>query len=625
MLQLLWTVPALPLLGFVLLAAFGGRLPRAGVSVIGAGSVGLSAAVTGLIAWTFVKAPPAGGFSQYLWTWFQVGDLKVDMTLRLDPISLVMILVATGVGFLIHLYSTEYMRDDPDYARFFAYMNLFVAAMLVLVLADNLPMLYLGWEGVGLCSYLLIGFWYDNPDNARAAVKAFLVTRIGDVAMLIGLFVLFFSLETLDLGSIMGRAQAQWTPNSAVAVAATALLLCGALGKSGQLPLQVWLPDAMAGPTPVSALIHAATMVAAGVYLLARTHVLFDLAPAVQHVVALIGAATLLLAGTSALAQRDIKRALAYSTISQLGYMFLALGVGAWSAALFHFMTHAFFKALLFMAAGAIILALHHEQDMFKMGGLRKRLPLVFLTFLAGAMSLAALPLVTAGFYSKDMILWEALSSPKGGVLLWGAGVLGAFITGLYSFRIVFLVFFGEERSHVTARPGMAMMLPLAVLAVLALAGGFVELPGTLGHVTLFSAFMGTHAMEGAPALAEGVQQVLAALLALGGVAVAVVLFVRRPEIVRNWVSTPAGSVLHELCASGWGFDRFYDAVIVRPFVWLASFHREDFMAVVWRAVGGLADGGAAGLSRMQTGRLRLYMAGIVLGAIITVALVVLL
>ena len=625
MLQLLWTVPALPLLGFVLLAVFGRRLPRAAVSVIGVGSVGLSAVAAGLVTWGYVTKAYFGPYYQHLWTWIEAGGLKIDMTLWLDPISLVMILVATGVGFLIHVYSMEYMRDDPDYARFFAYMNLFVGAMVVLVLAGNLPMLYLGWEGVGLCSYLLIGFWYDNPDNARAAVKAFLVTRIGDTALLIGLFVLYFSLGTLDLPPLMERAQAQWTPNSAVAVAAAALLLCGALGKSGQLPLQVWLPDAMAGPTPVSALIHAATMVAAGVYLLARTHVLFDMAPTVQFVVALIGAATLLLAGCSALAQRDIKRALAYSTISQLGYMFLALGVGAWSAALFHFMTHAFFKALLFMAAGAVILALHHEQDMFKMGGLRRRLPLVFWTFLAGAMSLAALPLVTAGFYSKDMILWEVLSSPKGGVLLWGAGVLGAFITGLYSFRIVFLVFFGEEKGHVSAKPGPAMMLPLAVLAVLALAAGFIELPQTLGHVTLFSSFMGVHAAEASPALGESVQQLLAGFLALGGAAAALWLFVRRPELVRRWVATPAGSALHRLCASGWGFDRLYDTVFVRPFFWIASLHREDFMAVVWRAVGSAAEGSAVGLSRMQTGRLRFYMAGIVLGAIIAVALVVLL
>jgi NADH-quinone oxidoreductase subunit L len=519
----------------------------------------------------------------------------------------------------------EYMRNDTDYARFFAYMNLFVGAMVVLVLAGNLPMLYLGWEGVGLCSYLLIGFWYDDPANARAAVKAFIVTRIGDIGMLIGLFVLYYSLGTLDLQPLMERAQTQWTPNSAVAVAATALLLCGALGKSGQLPLQVWLPDAMAGPTPVSALIHAATMVAAGVYLLARTHVLFDLAPAVQFAVALIGAATLLLAGTSALAQRDIKRALAYSTISQLGYMFLALGVGAWSAALFHFMTHAFFKALLFMAAGAVILALHHEQDMFNMGGLRRRLPLVFWTFLAGAMSLAALPLVTAGFYSKDMILWSVLSSPKGGVLLWAAGAVGAFLTGLYSFRIVFLVFFGEEKGHVSAKPGPAMMTPLVILAVLALTAGFVEMPTTLGHVTLFSDFMGGHTAEGTVLLGEGTQQVLAGLLACGGAALAPVLFLLRPEIVQGWVASPFGGALHRLCAAGWGFDWVYDRLVVRPVVGLASLCREDFMAVVWRVVGASAEGGAAALGLAQTGRLRFYMAGIAFGAIIVLALVVLL
>ena len=626
MLHLLWTVPALPLLGFALLAAFGRRLPRAAVSAVGAGSVGLSAVMAGLVGWAYLAQPEPAGYGQHLWTWLEVGRLKIDMTLWLDPVSLVMILVATGVGFLIHVYSVEYMRGDADCARFFAYMNLFVASMVVLVLAGNLPMLYLGWEGVGLCSYLLIGFWYSDPANARAAVKAFIVTRAGDIGMLLGLFVLWFSLGTLDLGALAERAQAQWTPNSAVAVAATALLLCGALGKSGQLPLQVWLPDAMAGPTPVSALIHAATMVAAGVYLLARTHVLFDLAPVVQHAVALIGAATLLLAGGSALAQRDIKRALAYSTISQLGYMFLALGVGAWSAALFHFMTHAFFKALLFMAAGAIILALHHEQDMFRMGGLRRRLPLVFWTFLAGAMSLAALPLVTAGFYSKDMILWSVLASPKGGLALWCAGALGAFVTGVYSFRIVFLVFFGAEKGHVASRPGMAVMAPLAVLAVLALGAGFVELPETMGHVTLFSKLMGTHAPEGgAPVLGEALQQLVAAVLALSGVAVALLLFALRPGIVQGWVATPAGAALHRWCASGWGFDWIYERLIVRPVVGLASLCREDFMGIVWRAVGGAADGGAAALAMMQNGRLRFYLAGIAVGAIAAVALVVLL
>ena len=336
-----------------------------------------------------------------------------------------MVLVITIVGFLIHVYSAEYMFEDEGYSRFFAYMNLFVSAMLILVLADNLVFLYLGWEGVGLCSYLLIGFWYSDPVNGRAARKAFIVTRIGDTALAIGLFLLFTNLGTLNIQELMLTASTKWSVGSETAILAAALLLGGALGKSAQLPLQVWLPDAMAGPTPVSALIHAATMVTAGVYLIARTHVLFELAPPVQNAVAVIGAATLLIAGFSAIVQNDIKRVLAYSTISQIGYMFLALGVGAWSAAMFHFMTHAFFKALLFLGAGVVILAQHGEHNIFKMGGLRKKLPSTFWTFLIGSASLSALPLVTAGFYSKDLILWQAWSSSSGSVALWAAGLAG--------------------------------------------------------------------------------------------------------------------------------------------------------------------------------------------------------
>ena len=312
-----------------------------------------------------------------------------------------MILVVTFVGFWIHLYSAEFMRHDEGYSRFFAYMNLFVASMLTLLLADNLLLLYLGWEGVGLCSYLLIGFWYRDPANGAAARKAFIVTRVGDTAMLLGLFLLFTSLGTLQIQDLMHRASEQWAVGSALAVAAALLLLGGAVGKSAQLPLQVWLPDAMAGPTPTSALIHAATMVTAGVYLIARTHVLFALAPAAQFAVAVVGAATLVLAGCSALTQHDIKRVLAYSTVSQIGYMFLALGVGAWSAAIFHFVTHAFFKALLFLAAGVIIEALHDEHSIFRMGGLRKELPVAFWTFLIGGCSLAGLPFITAGFLQQ--------------------------------------------------------------------------------------------------------------------------------------------------------------------------------------------------------------------------------
>ncbi|HOK48459.1 MAG TPA: NADH-quinone oxidoreductase subunit L, partial [Bryobacteraceae bacterium] len=354
--------------------------------------------------------------------------------------------VVTFVSFLIHVYSTEFMAGDDGYSRFFAYMNLFVASMVTLVLAGDLLLLLLGWEGVGLCSYLLIGFWYRDPANGAAGQKAFIVTRVGDTAFLVALFILFTNLRTLDIQEVMRRALAEWPVGSGLAVASAALLLGGAVGKSAQLPLQTWLPDAMAGPTPTSALIHAATMVAAGVYLIARTHRLFILAPPVMTAVAVIGAATLLLAGFSALTQHDIKRVLAYSTISQIGYMFLALGVGAWASAIFHFMTHAFFKALLFMAAGVVINALHHEHNMFRMGGLRRRLPIAFWTFTIGGASLAGLPLITAGFYSKDRIIWDAWVSEGGGAGLWLAAILGVFLTSLYIFRAVFLVFFGEAR-----------------------------------------------------------------------------------------------------------------------------------------------------------------------------------
>src|SRR5262245_14306250 len=407
MLKLLWLIPALPFAGFLILALAGSRFTRTGVAIIGVGSVFGAAILAILLGVSFIGSPPDHySYSQTLWSWITIGGFAPRIAFHLDALSLVMMLIITFVGFLIHFYSVEYMIAEEGYSRFFAYMNLFVGSMLILVLADNLLLLYLGWEGVGLCSYLLIGFWYKDPANGRAARKAFIVTRVGDTAMAIGLFLLFTDLGKLQIQELMGAASQHWPINSPLAVAAAALLLGGAVGKSAQLPLQTWLPDAMAGPTPTSALIHAATMVTAGVYLIARTHVLFELAPPVQLAVAVIGAATLLMAGFSALTQDDIKRVLAYSTISQIGYMFLALGVGAWGAAIFHFMTHAFFKALLFLAAGIVIEALDEEHNIFHMGGLRKELPVAFWTFLAGGCSLAGVPLITAGFYSKDLILW---------------------------------------------------------------------------------------------------------------------------------------------------------------------------------------------------------------------------
>src|SRR5689334_12194212 len=387
-----------------------------------------------------------------------------------------MVLVVCWVGFLIHLYSTEFMREEEGYSRFFAYMNLFVASMVTLVLADNLLLLYLGWEGVGLCSYLLIGFWYTDPANGRAARKAFIVTRVGDTSMVIGLFLIFQRLGTLNIQELMHCASLQWPVGAAVAIAAAALLLGGAVGKSAQLPLQTWLPDAMAGPTPTSALIHAATMVTAGVYLIARTHVLFELAPPVMFAVAVIGAATLLMAGFSALTQNDLKRVLAYSTVSQIGYMFLALGVGAWAAAIFHFMTHAFFKALLFLVAGVVIQAVQDEHDIFKMGGLRRDLPYAFWGFVIGGASLAGLPLITAGFYSKDLILWQAWSSDHGSRALWVAGVVGVLLTSLYISRLIFIVFFGDKKLEVDHLPGWRIKLPVVVLSVLSVVGGFVNI-----------------------------------------------------------------------------------------------------------------------------------------------------
>ncbi len=591
MLPLLWLIPTLPLAGFLLLALGGSHLGHRGIAVIGTGSVALSALIAILIGIDFIAAPPPGFvFRQEAWTWIAVVGFSPGIVFYLDALSLVMVLVVTIISFLIHLYSTEFMSRDEGYARFFAYMNLFVGSMCILVLADNLLFLYLGWEGVGLCSYLLIGFWYRDSANGRAARKAFIVTRVGDTSMAIGLFLLFTHLGTLDIQPLMQRVTQQWPEGSELATLAAALLLVGAVGKSAQLPLQTWLPDAMAGPTPVSALMHAATMVTAGVYLIARTHALFALAPAVQLAVAVVGALTLLLAGFSALAQNDIKRVLAYSTISQIGYMFLALGVGAWSAAIFHLMTHAFFKALLFLGAGVVITSLHEEHDIFRMGGLRKKLPVAFWTFLIGSASLAALPLVTAGFYSKDLILWQAWSSAGGNPWLWAAGWGGAILTGLYIFRVVFLVFFGEARTATppeTRRPGLRITIPLIVLAAFSLVGGWIETPPFLGNLTLFSDFV-QHALPPAQVVHDGkndetILELLAIAASLGSIALAYLLFLRYPAFLHGLMLIPALARIRKFWHFGWGFDRFYDFLFVRPYLWLAYADRHDVIDNIYR------------------------------------------
>ena len=628
MLDLLWLVPAAPFAGFLVLIVLGGRLRRTRVAVVGAGFIAISAAIAFLIAARFSALPPdARVFTQTLWTWVRIDDFVPAVAFRLDALSLVMMLVVTGVSFLIHLYSTAFMEGDEGYARFFAYMNLFVGMMLVLVLADNLLLLYLGWEGVGLCSYLLIGFWYKDPINANAGRKAFIVTRVGDTAMAIGLFLIATRLGTLDIQTLMQRAAAQWPTGSALPIAAAALLLGGAVGKSAQLPLQTWLPDAMAGPTPVSALIHAATMVTAGVYLIARTHVLFTLAPPVQLAVAIIGAATLLLAGCSALTQHDIKRVLAYSTISQIGYMFLALGVGAWSAAIFHFMTHAFFKALLFLGAGVVIAELGDEHDLFKMGGLRRSLPVAFWTFLVGSASLAALPLVTAGFYSKDLILFEVWSSVLGGPWLWLAGLLGALLTSVYTFRMVFLTFFGDLQRRPTGRSGWRLNVPLVVLAVLAVISGFVELPSTLGNKPYFSTFMQSvlPAVVNLPARATEMArlQIVAGIVSLAGVYIAWVLFLRHRAALASLTRSPALRWLHRFWSAGWGFDRLYDVLFVQPLIWFATVDKRDGIDRVYDGLAWGARTAWRALSETETGRVRWYAAGLTVGALVITTIVI--
>ena len=630
--QLIWLIPALPLAAFLVLAVFGGS--RRLSALAGTVPVGVSAVISIWTAVTFITAPPAGNaFSTVLWQWFSVGKFSPAIALYLDPLSVVFIFVITFVGFLILLYSTGFMKDEEGYSRFFAYMNLFIFSMLVLVLAKDLLLLYLGWEGVGLSSFLLIGFWYKDPNdagrNAYAARKAFLVTRIGDTALILGLFLLLQDFGSLDIPYILHAAPGAWTPGNSQAVWATILLLGGAVGKSAQLPLQTWLPDAMAGPSPVSALIHAATMVTAGVYLIARTHVLFSLAPVVQLIVAIVGAATLVVAAFSALAQRDIKRVLAYSTMSQIGYMFLALGVGAWSAAVFHFMIHAFFKALLFLGAGAVILAMDHEHDMFKIGGLRKQMPLVFWTFLAGSAALAALPLVTAGFFSKDPILFFAAASTSGSTWLWLAGFVAALITSLYTFRMVFVTFFGVRKKQVHYHAGLAITLPLVVLGVLSVIAGWIQMPPSLGHFTPFSDFVSrtlpAAALKAVPAGLESGLEIATAVIALLGLYLAWQFYIRTPMVVYRFKQTAFGGWLHRFLQSGWGFDALYGLLVVTPAVWLSRIDKRDFIDRIYEGIGtlNLAVGRLFGLS--ANGRIRGYVFAIALGAVILVTLTLLL
>ncbi len=610
--NLLWLIPAAPLLGFLILFLSQGRLSKPVVAVVGAGSVTVAAVLTFMVGLGFTQSGESA-YSQHLWTWIDVGGFSPAIILYLDGLSLVMIGVITGVGALIHIYAAGYMIDESDYSRFFAYMNLFVFAMLMLVLGDNLLVLYLGWEGVGLCSYLLIGYFHEDPANGYAARKAFVVTRIGDTAMALGMFLLFRELGTLEIQSLLQNANATWAGGSPVCTLAALLILGGAVGKSAQLPLQTWLPDAMAGPTPVSALIHAATMVTAGVYLIARLHDLYLLSDFAQFAVAVVGVISLFIASFAALCQSDLKRILAYSTMSQIGYMFLALGVGAWSAAIFHLMTHAFFKALLFLTAGTVIKALHHEQDIFKMGGLYKRMPLAFACMLIGSAALSALPL-TSGWFSKDLILLQSWDYAHQGPFFWSIAAAAAFLTSLYSVRMIYIVFFGDAKTEAHDQSGIAMNAPLVILATLALVGGMFG----------FAAV--------APVLPDGgidggdhynTLFWVTTAIPLVGIIFGYMLFSGRLSGIASLLESGFALSLKRYFATGWGFDALYDLVLVSPFKKLSVILKPELVDGIYNAVVIVARGFNRYLSNGENGSLRWYAMNMAAGLVLVLLFIV--
>lgn len=601
-----------PLLGVVFNIFYGARLGRQSVNVVAPGVIFLSF-VLSLSA--FLQLPDGGALVDNIFPWISSGTFHVDFALRVDGLSAMMILVITGVGFLIHWYSTGYMAHDEDVARYFAYLNLFTAAMLLLVLADNLLLLFVGWEGVGLCSYLLIGFWYTDDEKAAAGKKAFIVNRVGDAGFLLGVFLLFWSLGEHGVWTLsFTEIQANASVLSAGTVTAICLLLfIGATGKSAQIPLYVWLPDAMAGPTPVSALIHAATMVTAGVYMIARLHFLYSLSSTALGVIAVVGTATAFFAATIALVQTDIKKILAYSTISQLGYMFLGLGVGAYSAGVFHLMTHAFFKALLFLGAGSVIHGMSEEQDIRKMGGLWHKMPTTYWTFGVACLAIAGFPFLS-GFYSKDLILEEAYTRQHGSVLLWLIGTVGAGMTAFYMFRLLFVTFWGENRAahevgqHIHESPS-AMTMPLIILAFLSAIGGFFALPHFLEPT-----FGGHHEAQ-----VSFVIQYLPTLFGLGGIGLAYLFYVQDPARADRLSEQFAS--LHDLLLNKYYIDEIYAAVFVRPTVAASQWLWQVWdVLVIDRAVNSTAqsaDTSGSFLRLWQTGNVQNYALSFLFGAMV--------
>lgn len=603
-----------PLIGFVLLAAGRNKLPENVAAIIGVGAVGLSALVALIAGLDFVNNGKVT-YVQHLWTWFNVGNLSPGISLHLDGLSLLMMGMVTGVGFLIHIFASWYMRGEEDFARFFSYFNLFVASMLLLVLGDNLALLFLGWEGVGLCSYLLIGYYYQNPANGFAAIKAFTVTRVGDVFLLIALFLIYQQFGTLNIAEVVAAAPTVMTQSSSLTIWTALMLFLGAAGKSAQIPLQTWLADAMAGPTPVSALIHAATMVTAGVYLCCRMYTVFEMAPEVMMFISITGAVTLLVAGFAALVQTDIKRILAYSTMSQLGYMFMAVGAEAYQAGLFHMLTHAFFKALLFLSSGAVILAYHHEQNIFKMGGLFYKNKFLFACFAIGGGALAAIPYITVGFFSKDAILgavWVQGESIAVYNSLYWAGVAGAFLTSIYTFRLIWVVFFGKENTPYHAIKGITYWGPLAILAVLStFIGAVLKAPvESILNAAKIPAFVIPEALEHGMHSAEWT----AVGIALVGLVIGVVLFAFAYNAVKGFAKTSLGAGLANICRNALGFDALYDIVFVKPYLLIAKILGRDPIDRLWLVLPALVKGGHSFTSSRQTGSLRDYASSMALG-----------
>jgi NADH-quinone oxidoreductase subunit L len=624
MLSNLWLIPIWPLLGFLLNGFFGRRLGKSAVGIVACGSVGLSLlASLAVVAELLALPQEARRVTQVMAPWIGAGNFQADWGLLLDPLSSVMILVVSGVGFLIHVYSIGYMHEDPDYPRFFTYLNLFTFSMLMLVLANNYLLLYVFWEAVGLCSYLLIGFWFERQSAADAGKKAFIVNRVGDFGFALGVMLLWTTLGTLQYDQVFASAPAQLPAGGLVVTAITLLLFLGATGKSAQIPLFVWLPDAMEGPTPVSALIHAATMVTAGVYMVARSAPLFELAPVSLTVVAWIGGLTAVFAATIALVQNDIKRIVAYSTISQLGYMFLACGVGAFAAGIFHLMTHAFFKALLFLGSGSVIHGLSGEQDIRKMGGLRKHMPVTAWTFLIAALANAGIfPL--AGFWSKDEILYGAIAG--GQVAVWALGAGGAFLTAFYMLRCYYVVFEGSSRvdthaAHHLHESPPVMAVPLVILALFSAGVGFVGFPPEHGayHRFVEPVFA---AARGAEAHAAPVGAVPMAILSLAigvaGVLVATRFYVWRPEIPARMAERY--SKAYRVLLNKYYVDELYDALIVEPIrrgsFWLWRKFDEPVIDGSVNGVASVVRVGSLVLRRVQTGYVMNYVLSFIVGVV---------